>query len=162
MKLQSWYSNLPEAFHIKDKTAAQGGDQRNPRPSGVAVLQFGYLIAQVLLYRALLRTITRSPPLAVIAGGDEDDGENDYLSLINQTSWQDLFVNSHDLEQLPLTSPIEPGAALEAVLNVSEKCGAIVTHFVKGLAHEDFDALWYGCKLWALPKYFAPSPTGPR
>ena len=111
------------------------------------MLQFCYLMAQILLYRALLRTITPSPPVAIITGGDEDDGEPDHLSSIDQMSWQDLFFNIGDLEQLLPASSAESGAASEALLNFAEKCGAIMTHFVRGLAHEDYDALWYGCKL---------------
>lgn len=156
MKLQSWYSNLPEIFHIKNTTDAQGENSRLPRRDGVAVLQFCYLMAQILLYRALLRTITPSPPVAIIAGDDEDNGEHDYLSWIDQTSWQDFFLNSHDFGQLPPASSAESGVALEAVLNTAEKCGAIMTHFIKGLAHEDFDALWYGCKLSCFQTFAIP------
>lgn len=147
MKLQSWYSSLPENFHIKTNTQAHQESWRSPARHGVAVLQFCYLIAQVLLYRAILRTISRSPPLAIITGDEEEeDGDQDYLSLIDQTSWEDLFTNNYDHDQLPPTNAADSGAALEATLNIAEKCGAIVTHFVKGLGHEDFDALWYGCK----------------
>lgn len=158
MKLQSWYSNLPEIFHIKNAADAQAGNPRLSRRNGVAVLQFCYLMAQILLYRALLRTITPSPPVAIIAGDDEDEdtGAHDHLSSIDLTSWQDFFLDSHDLGQLPLASSAESGEALDAVLNTAEKCGAIMTHFVKGLAYEDFDALWYGCRLSCVLRIYEP------
>lgn len=158
MRLQTWYSSLPESFRIKNATDAQGGNPRSSRRNGVAVLQFCYLMAQILLYRALLRTITPSPPVAIIAGDDdeEDTGEHDYLSSIDLTSWQDFLLNSHDLGQLPPTSSAESGEAIDAILNTAEKCGAIMTHFVRGIAHEDFDALWYGCKLSQVPNTCNP------
>lgn len=162
VKLQSWYSTLPENFHIKTNTQAHQGSWRPPSRHGVAVLQFCYLLAQVMLYRAILRTITRGPPLAIITGGEEEDGDQDYLSLIDQTSWEDLFANNYDHEQLPPTNTADSAAALEATLNVAEKCGAIVTHFVKGLGHEDFDALWYGCKSSCLAVSLAFIHPPPR
>jgi hypothetical protein len=146
LKLQSWYSNLPEAFRIASHVSSQKETQRSPPQHGIAILQFCYLTAQVLLHRALLRTIARSPPLAIITSSDEDEAEQDYFPLIDQMSWQDLFTASQDFGQLPSASTVDSGAALEATLDVAEKCGAVITQFVRGLAHEDFDAFWYGCK----------------
>lgn len=154
MKLQSWYSSLPDHFRININNTAHQSSWKSPSRDGIAVLQFCYLIAEVLLYRAILRSITRSPPLAIITGGEEEEGDEDYLSLIDRTSWEDLFTSNFDLDQLPPATAIDSSAALEATLNVAEKCGGIVTHFVKDLGHEDFDALWYGCKL-DLPSSFS-------
>ena len=94
--------------------------------------------------------MTRSPPLAIITGGEDEEGDQDHLSLIDRTSWEDLFTSNYDLDQIPSANATDSGAAVEATLNVAEKCGGIVTHFVKSLGHEDYDALWYGCRSTCL------------
>jgi hypothetical protein len=157
LRLQSWYSSLPEAFRIASHSSAQEEALRSSPQHGVAILQFCYLTAQVLLHRALLRTVTPSPPLAIITSGDEDEAEHDYLSFIDHMSWQELFTNSQDFEQLPLATSVDFGAALEGTLDIAEKCGAIITRFIKGLVYEDFDAFWYGCKLHAPSSWRTPS-----
>ena len=107
-------------------------------------------MAEVLLYRAILRTTTPSPPPALITGGGEEEEQNQEhedidtdISFMEQMNWEDLFTRSYSLEQLPNTTESE--AAFEAMLNAAEKCGGFVTQFVMGLTHRDFDALWYGC-----------------
>jgi hypothetical protein len=157
--LQAWYSALPEDLRFKSRSEGQLLPSR--RRQGVAVLQFSYLTLELLLYRATLQPLARSPPPPPISPEEEEEASTSPLvhgaplSGPSPTSWPfDHFTpDILELDQLLATDFPMFAEASEATLNAAEKCAGIIVTFVATLTAQDFDTLWYSCSF--LPPSYA-------
>ncbi|KAL1839806.1 hypothetical protein VTK73DRAFT_3912 [Phialemonium thermophilum] len=148
--LQSWYSGLPDDLRLRPREGGGAGTQSPPkRHHGVAVLHFAYLTLELLLYRAILRPLARSPPPPPISSEDAPPSAGAAPTTSPwhdpQSPWQldDLVVDSLQLDQLPVVDSSVFGEAAEATINAAEKCAGIIVNFLGTLSAQDFDVLWY-------------------
>lgn len=153
--LQAWYSGLPDDLRFKPRADGQFSSGRR---QGVAVLHFSYLTLELLLYRAILRPLARSPPPPPISPEDTSTTSPRVAAsppVPSPAPWllDDLVLDSLELDQLPEVNFPMFREAAEATLNAAEKCAGIIVNFVATLAAQDFDVLWYPCKfMLSLPR----------
>lgn len=144
--LQSWYSELPEDLRLRPRA---GGQLFAGRHQGVAVLHFSYLTLELLLYRAILRPLARSPPPPPISPEDTSSAPIATVSRpgLSPAFWllDDFTLDSLEFDQLPEVDFPMFGEAAEATINAAEKCAGIIVNFVATLVAQDFDVLWYPC-----------------
>lgn len=141
-RLQLWYSDLPPDLRIKPHAPPRDRRWSSLSTHGVAVLHFCYLTAELMLYRAILRTLTPSPPPALIT---DEEG----FSMAGQINWEDVFLRDLNLNQLPSPDSLGSGEGVEAALAAAEKCAGIIANFTFDLTSNDFETMWYGCE-WHL------------
>ncbi|KAH8660289.1 fungal-specific transcription factor domain-containing protein [Xylariales sp. PMI_506] len=145
--LQAWYSGLPEELRFKPHSA---GPFLSRRPKGTAVLHFSYLTLELLLYRAILRPLAKSPPPAPISPENASAYIDQPIPLapfatLSPTSWflDQVASGNLELDQLPVADSPMLAKASEATLNAAEKCASIIVAFVATLGAQDFDIMWY-------------------
>jgi hypothetical protein len=144
--LQAWCSNLPQALRLRS-LSENATYNTNDRPQGAAVLQLSYLILEMLLYRAILRPLARSPPPPLISREGDIELEMGFNDL------QELFsvLDFDHLSGLPVLETVEVSEAAEIAVNAAEKCAAIVVNFINGMTSRDFDGFWHSCRFLSCP-----------
>jgi hypothetical protein len=117
----------------------------NDRPQGAAVIHLSYLVLEMLLYRAILRPLARSPPPPLISREGDIEAEMGFNDL------QELFsvLDFDHLNGLPVLETVEMSEAAEIAMSAAEKCATIVINLINSMTSRDFDGFWHSCRFFA-------------
>jgi hypothetical protein len=138
--LKNWYDSLPPSFKISQARNPTYSEAQSTRGLSEAPLQFAYLIAEVFVYRALLRPLERSRHQAASSQAEANDTRTAAGNENIETH------ATHDYTGFSSQQSSEIDHAILSTVSAAENCAKLVLSFTSRLESRDFMGFWYSCK----------------